>query len=245
MRRDVTPGTERAGGSAEAKFDRMARDWRKARLRGIRWFCLGGVVVLILVAAQLGLSALAFNLGALAGALVITWLAYRDLALPAYIDRWRVGAEGEKATGKALARLGDDWVVRHDLQGGYGNVDHLVVGPPGVFLVDSKVWHHGVTTMTSDGPIVTSDHDPDLVWDWRGLPARMRGAAGGTSAAIRQITDRRIRVHAVVAIWGDFPDRVQTRRDVTYIAAGHLVEWLREQPTRLGADDRAALRRLT
>ena len=46
------------------------------------------------------------------------------------------------------------WVVAHDLQGRFGNVDHLVVGPGGVYLLDSKNWSgevsvaNGLATVT-------------------------------------------------------------------------------------------------
>jgi hypothetical protein len=240
---NVLPGSERAGGSAEVKFKTMAREWRRARLRALRWICLGGAGALIVIGSRLH-QVVAFDLGMAAGALCTIWLAFRDLGLPAYIDRWRIGAEGEKQTGKVLNRLGDGWTVRHDLQGRYGNVDHLVVGPPGVFLIDSKAWYQGITTITSEGPVVTSDHDPDLVWDWRGLPGRMRAAAAGASNAIMALGDRRISVTPVVAIWGEFPGRVQERGGVVYIDAEHLTEWLTNRRPRLSEQDRAVLTRL-
>jgi hypothetical protein len=43
---------------------------------------------------------------------------------PHHIDRWRLGAEGEKATAKALRRLiRDGWTVVHDVDVGRGNLD--------------------------------------------------------------------------------------------------------------------------
>ncbi|MGB8652276.1 MAG: nuclease-related domain-containing protein [Mycobacteriales bacterium] len=243
MTNDVLPGSERAGGSADAKFKRMAGEWRRARLRGLRWVFLGGGTVCLFIGADQR-HPVTFYFSAAGGALIATWMMFRDFALPSYIEKWRIGAEGEKATGKVLARLGAEWTVRHDLQGRYGNVDHLVIGPPGVFLIDSKAWHQGITTITSDGPVVASDHDPDAVWEWRGLPDRMRGAAGGASTAIKALSDRRISVTPVVAIWGEFPDRVQERRGVTYIDADHLADWLTSKPARLSEQDRAVLTRL-
>lgn len=55
---------------------------------------------------------------------------------------WRKGAEGEEAVGRRLAKLPEGWQVLHDLTiGSQGaNLDHLVVGPPGVFTVNTK--HH-------------------------------------------------------------------------------------------------------
>lgn len=59
--------------------------------------------------------------------------------------RWKQGAEGEMLTGAALATLPDSYVIFHDYHpetadgkpAGW-NVDHVVVGPTGVFVVESK-----------------------------------------------------------------------------------------------------------
>src|SRR5688500_611754 len=58
-------------------------------------------------------------------------------------DSWERGAEGESATARVLAALPPDWVVLHDLRWPgrrFANIDHLVIGPGGVFVVDSKNW---------------------------------------------------------------------------------------------------------
>jgi hypothetical protein len=53
------------------------------------------------------------------------------------------GAEGESATAQVLAQLPVGWTTLHDLRWPgrrYANIDHLVIGPAGVFVVDSKNW---------------------------------------------------------------------------------------------------------
>ncbi|MFI6541437.1 nuclease-related domain-containing protein [Nonomuraea sp. NPDC050547] len=57
---------------------------------------------------------------------------------------WRKGARGERATARLLAELVDGGhVVLHDraIGGSHANLDHLVIGPSGVWVVDSKAWH--------------------------------------------------------------------------------------------------------
>jgi hypothetical protein len=68
-------------------------------------------------------------------------------AVPERIERWRVGAGGERRTERALRPLAAaGWRIRHDLDDHpYGNIDHVVIGPPGVFVLDSKVWSGQVT----------------------------------------------------------------------------------------------------
>jgi hypothetical protein len=56
---------------------------------------------------------------------------------------WQRGAAGERRTARLLDRLHrDGYVVLHDLAvpGSPANVDHLVLGPSGVFVIDSKQW---------------------------------------------------------------------------------------------------------
>jgi hypothetical protein len=53
--------------------------------------------------------------------------------------RWAAGAAGENIVADALAQLGSDHVVIHNLPlDRYGDVDHVVVGPAGAVVVETK-----------------------------------------------------------------------------------------------------------
>ena len=61
---------------------------------------------------------------------------------------WARGASGEEQVGAVLATLSDDYVVFNDYHptGADGkalpwNVDHIVVGPTGVFVIETKNYH--------------------------------------------------------------------------------------------------------
>lgn len=75
-------------------------------------------------------------------------------------DRWERGAEGERRTAEALSTLeGRGWRVLHDRRApNGGNVDHVVIGPPGIAIVDAKNWSHPVT-ITPDRRLVYSKYD--------------------------------------------------------------------------------------
>lgn len=64
-------------------------------------------------------------------------------------ELWERGAEGERRTATALSQLPkESWTVFHDLRWPgrrFANVDHVVVGPPGVFVIDSKNWSGSIT----------------------------------------------------------------------------------------------------
>src|SRR5215207_10676757 len=57
---------------------------------------------------------------------------------------WAAGAEGERRVAEALTQLPAGWLVLHDrlLMPGLAesNLDHLLVGPAGVILIDAKNW---------------------------------------------------------------------------------------------------------
>jgi hypothetical protein len=73
--------------------------------------------------------------------LVVTGLAIT--AFRGNVRRWRnwsAGKLGETAVAEALKSLSNDYVLLNDLTlpNGYGNVDHLVIGPNGIFVIETK-----------------------------------------------------------------------------------------------------------
>jgi hypothetical protein len=53
---------------------------------------------------------------------------------------WMVGKRGEEAVSEALKSLPNDYVLLNDLMlpNGRGNVDHLVIGPNGLLVIETK-----------------------------------------------------------------------------------------------------------
>ena len=70
---------------------------------------------------------------------------------------WRIGADGEEAVAEKLDRLGPEWRVLHAVRVGTrgADIDHVVIGPGGVFTVNTKhhpkasVWVGGETFMVN------------------------------------------------------------------------------------------------
>jgi len=63
-------------------------------------------------------------------------------------EKWERGAEGESRTAEVLSGLGPEWIVRHDLSWPgrrYANLDHVAIGPTGIFVIDSKNWSGSIT----------------------------------------------------------------------------------------------------
>lgn len=64
---------------------------------------------------------------------------------------WGSGAKGEETVAEYLAHLNDRYDVIHDvvLPGEVGNIDHVVLGPNGVFVIETKN-HKGYITCQGD-----------------------------------------------------------------------------------------------
>ena len=129
------------GGSAQARWRRLRAaewaawtrtlPWRAAATFGIG--AAGGLLGSLLLGPRLSLV-----LGALA-AMATAW-GLRFKPSPDAVA-WRQGASGERRTARLLAPLErHGWAILHDLAvpNSTANLDHLVIGPGGVFVIDSK-----------------------------------------------------------------------------------------------------------
>jgi nuclease-like protein len=80
-----------------------------------------------------GIPLVLFELSAI-GVMVIGDRFYSDQA-----DRWLRGAKGEQAVGAICAELeSDGWYALHGVSFGRGDIDHVLIGPGGVFTIETK-----------------------------------------------------------------------------------------------------------
>ncbi len=219
---------EGAGGSAMRKF----RAKRMENIRAQRWDWTFLVVTAPAFAALSWYAddrLLQFVGAALFGVFlmmgVFAWMiGGHASALP-----WLWGVEGERRTGAALERLGPDWHCEHDIEHEHGNWDHVLVGPPGVFLLDSKALNN-----------------PARVEDDALCSGRLRykgGAARGGARTIHHALLEQFRhplwVQSVVVVWGDLGEERREDNPV-YLCGESLVPWLSGLEDRLGRPQRAA-----
>jgi hypothetical protein len=124
--------------------------------------------------------------------------------------RYRLGYEGEIAVGQELNQLmRDGFYVYHDFFVDKFNIDHIVVGPPGVFAVetkarskptsdnrraDAKVFYDGKRLQFPNGTEVHSIEQAKRQAEW--LSKWLRSAVGEA-----------VRVRPVVALPGWFVER--------------------------------------
>ncbi len=131
----------RAGGSAQATYERrLARHRERVRQARPRILIIGiGLVAVGLVMIAVGSTWAWVGFVLILGGLLRT--ATLLFETPANVRAWRMGAEGEERVGDLLAELEAEGArVLHDRRrpGGRDNIDHIVIGPFGVVVVESK-----------------------------------------------------------------------------------------------------------
>lgn len=142
------------------------------------------------------------------------------------IVSWCVGYVGESQVGAELERLGPAWRTLHGVPVGIAgsDIDHVVIGPAGVFTVNTKHHPGASVDVKGDGIFVGRDFQP-YVRNARTEAGRARTAATGVAA--------RPRIHPLVVMVGA---RLRVKRgpvDVTVLDSSALLNWLRSQPQTL------------
>jgi hypothetical protein len=148
------------GRSALAAYRRRRAEELGGWTRSLAWrapLVAAASLVTLVLAAQAGLP-----YGELVGLAVAALVAWRLRFRPSEQARtWQRGAAGERRTARLLNRLTPDgFVIFHDLAvpDSPANVDHLAIGPTGVFIIDSKQWT-GTVRQGADG-LAWHNHTP-------------------------------------------------------------------------------------
>jgi hypothetical protein len=225
----VRASVGRPGGSAQARWRRMrAAEWA-AWIRTLPW----RVAAVLGIGAGAGVlgSLLASRLGLVVGGLAATAAGWglRFRPSPDAVA-WRRGAAGERRTARLLGPLErQGWAVLHDLAvpGSRANLDHLVIGPGGVFVIDSKQYR-GRLQLDPSGQL------------WHGrypLAPTLRAVSFEADQAAQVLPDPGVVVLPVVAVHGaQVPWGKVVVQGVPVIAARRLPSMLRALPPLLGPE---------
>jgi hypothetical protein len=219
----------RPGGSAQATWRRLRAaewaawtrtlPWRAAVILGIG---AGGGLLGRQLAPRWGLV-----LGALAAVAAGWGLRFRPS--PETVA-WRRGAAGERHTARLLHPMErQGWAVLHDLAvpGSRANIDHLVIGPGGVFVIDSK-HYRGRLQLDGAGRL------------WYGrypLAPMLRTVDFEADQAARVLVDPDVVVVPIVAVQGaQVPWGKVVTHGVPVVSARRLPSLLRALPAVLGPE---------
>lgn len=218
-----------AGASAARTYGRRDERWRERIGTRGPWIVVataGLVIAAIVVGSALGYP----TIGAAVGLAMAVTVLGNLLRSRQRVTAWRVGAEGEQATARALEGLPAGWLVLHDrrIPGGHANIDHVVVGPPGVFVIETKRWSGEVSI---DGDTVRVDGRR------REVVAQVRREA----EAVRQLlgnANRPITVRPVICVHdADLPLFRRGVDGIPLVSGRGLVGTLENGPVELGPED--------
>ncbi|WP_423923657.1 nuclease-related domain-containing protein [Frigoribacterium sp. 2-23] len=158
--------------------------------------------------------------------------------------RWFAGVEGELEVARLLSTLGNGWRTIHTVPiGDDADVDHVVIGPGGVFTVTTKSHVAGNVWVGERAVLVDGYRQPYL--------PTARFQAERVSELLGRASARHVAVEAVVVVANAKKLTVASMpRGVTVVTAAQLVAWLRRRPATLDIDcvrhiTRAALQRST
>jgi Nuclease-related domain len=196
---------------------RAAGQHERTTVRRLRMRTLVSLGVLAVASALLGRTFGLSDWRFLASeiALLVSIFVISRYVLP-LVERHDRGATGEEQVGGLLDGLaGDGWHVIHDASLGRGNVDHILIGPAGVFTVETK---------SHPGPVKVG---------------RVHGAtlsqAQAQRKAIERVTGERVEALIVFSrAWVDKP--LARRKGVRVTPARMLAGYLERRPATLSQE---------
>jgi hypothetical protein len=225
--------TRDAGRSAAREHERLTRQWRAEHRR----LFVGGALVVLIICVVTFVPAhqhpWPYLGGMLSGSVFVFYILVRE-SPPGWIDNYLTGSFGEQRTAKALTPLLDrGWVIVHDLARANANLDHVLIGPAGAFVLDTKNWRG---TAHADGDLIAFTR-PDGRRGYRGdgLAAAARAQGADLNHLLRQGGSTSPWVSAVIVIWAEFDQKVVQGRNMSYVHGAELVDWLLSRPARLNA----------
>jgi hypothetical protein len=168
----------------------------------------------VLSQSQIGIL---FFLLAVAAAILLAWGDRR-------LGNFLKGAKGEEWVAHELAFLSAEYAVFNGLRlgGGKQNFDHIIVGPAGVFVVETKNWKGSVEFR--DGKLFAGGKEPS-----RPPLKQVKAATAELVAYIDDAECGDVPVHSVLCFLGTkLPEEVMNVNGVVVCAGGRLVDVLQE-----------------
>jgi hypothetical protein len=154
------------------------------------------------------------------------------------LKQLRQGIEGEKAVGQFLERLrSDGYQVFHDVVAEGFNIDHVLIGPAGVFTVETKTWSkpaRGDARICYDGNTLTvAGRTPD-----RDPLVQARSQARWLKNLLTESTGRQFAVRPVLVFPGWYVEAgPDSRREIWVMEPKGLPAFLAADHSRLDSSD--------
>ena len=141
---------------------------------------------------------------------------------------WRLAAAGQRKVGQTLSRLDASWRVLHSIPVGenHADIDHLVIGPPGLFTLTTKYRRGALVQVFGDSVRVDGNQVPYV--------SHARYEAWRAACLLTAACGYRIVVTPAIAIVGAEDVCVaRPAEGVEILDRRHLLRWLTGLPHRL------------
>jgi len=168
----------------------------------------------------------------------LVFAAYRLLKVRKELRKLRLARDGERAVGEFLEKLrADGYQVFHDLVGDGFNLDHVLIGPAGVYTVETKTYSKpakGKAELTFDGEAIQIGH-----WEPQRNPViQARAQVGWLRSLLKETTGRDFPVHPVIVFPGWFVRSAgRAEKPIWVLNPKALPEYLKKQQPQLTKED--------
>jgi hypothetical protein len=149
----------------------------------------------------------------------------------------KLGRDGEKAVGQFLDQLRErEYKVFHDVVGKSFNIDHVLIGPAGVFTIETKTRSkpNPDARVVFDGKKIRVDgFEPD-----RDPIIQSRAQAGWLRELLTESTGREFKVRSVIVYPGWFVENKRPINRTTWVLEPKaLPKFLDHEPAQLSRDE--------
>ncbi|MDE3066235.1 MAG: NERD domain-containing protein [Verrucomicrobiota bacterium] len=162
---------------------------------------------------------------------LLGYAVYRLVALRSQIKEHQQALNGEKIVGEKLENLrAHGYRVFHDLIGNEFNVDHVLVGPAGVFTIETKTWSKGKgDKIQTDGRSLWKNGIEIKPSPIDQAKAQARWLHG----LIKELTNESAFVQPVIVFPGWWVESKTAEPQTLVLNPDQLEGWLKKLPTRL------------
>jgi hypothetical protein len=168
---------------------------------------------------------------------VVGFLVWKFAKLIPKLRAISIGIKGENAVAERLAELqGVGYRVLHDIPGKAWNIDHAVIGPAGVFMIETKTLKKRRSPNAKvryDGQCITVD---DMTPQRDPLVQAMAEAAE-LRTVIQKSTGKVFAVQPVIIYPGWYVEQLVPDPKVWVFNDKYFVKHLKDQPRRLDDSD--------
>jgi hypothetical protein len=141
-----------------------------------------------------------------------------------------VGADGEEEVARRLQKLGDGWRVLHAVPVGHkgSDIDHVVIGPPGVFTLNTKN-HSGSKVWVAERTfMVNGQKQPYL--------RNSRFEAQRASKLLSKACGFQVNVEPIIVVMAAELTFKGKRPDVHVVGRKQIAKWLTGRPPTLAPE---------